>query len=94
MVAVQTQNEKLSAHNRSLKEQLSELAASVDSTNAAIRESHLSQDAAVARSDAVLRHFSTVLVGFAKDFPLAEDVIDGLMASDTEVFGASMRRYA
>ena len=50
-----------------------------------LRLVQLSETKSLERADAVLRHFSTVLVALSSQLLVPQDVVDGLLSTDSEV---------
>jgi hypothetical protein len=77
-----------------LESQLAAVTQQLENADASATSAETSQRRLQAKCDAFLRHFSSVLVMLAADIGTPSDIIDGLLSTDSDLFSASIKRYA
>ncbi len=92
MLSYQNKWRKAVADAEAISEQLHDVETALGAATDRIRLLQSAETRAEERADGIMRHFSTVLVALASQLLVPEDVVEGLLAADSEVFGTSMRR--
>lgn len=85
---------RLTSEYDALESELKQVSHQLSVADGAAVQSESAERRTTQKFEALLRHYSSILIMITADMAVSRDVLDGLMSVDVDVFTASARRFS